>query len=74
MARKVRFALEMNKGVEVRSMEELREHFSLAKVLEYYNNGKLVIWLRDHYENSKADSIEQLDKTAKDIVDIVNKD
>lgn len=62
MAKKVRFALEMDNGVEVRSMEELRESFSLVRVLDYLKNGKLVIWLRDHYENDKANAIEQLDK------------
>lgn len=60
MAKKIRFPLEMENGVEVRSMEELRGNFSLAKVLEYRANGKLVTWLRDRYANDIADAIEQL--------------
>lgn len=60
MAKKIRFPLEMENGVEVRSMEELRGNFSLAKVLEYRANGKLVTWLRDRYAKDIADAIEQL--------------
>ena len=30
MAKKIRFPLEMENGVEVRSMEELRENFSIT--------------------------------------------
>lgn len=61
MAKKIRFPLIMEDGVEVRSMEELRENFSLVKVLEYKENGKLVIWLRDRYATDIASEIEQLD-------------
>lgn len=63
MAKKIRFPLEMDNGVEVRSMEELRNNFSLGRVLEYIQNGKLVTWLRDRYENNIADAIAELDKT-----------
>ena len=47
MAKKIRFPLEMINGVSVRSMEELRENFSLLKILSYLSNEKLVTWLRD---------------------------
>ena len=63
MAKKIRFPLEMDNGVEVRSMEELRNNFSLGRVLEYIQNGKLVTWLKDRYENNIADEIAELDKT-----------
>ena len=33
MAKKIRFSLEMEQGVEVRSLEELRENFSLERVV-----------------------------------------
>lgn len=61
MVKKIRFPLEMINGVSVRSMEELRENFSLLKILSYLSNGKLVIWLRDRYEDDKAEQIEKLD-------------
>lgn len=67
MAKKIRFPLEMDNGIEVRSMEELREHFSLAKVLEHFENGKLVIWLRDRYANDIADAVEELDQNEQEL-------
>lgn len=67
MAKKIRFPLEMENGVEVRSMEELRGNFSLAKVLEYRANGKLVTWLRDRYANDIADAIEQLNNDEENL-------
>ena len=63
MAKKIRFPLVMENDVEVRSIEELREHFSLAQVLLYFENGKLVTWLRDRYEDEIADKVEELDKS-----------
>ena len=63
MAKKIRFPLEMDNGIEVRSIEELRNNFSLARVLEYIQNGKLVIWLKDRYEDTLADEIAELDTT-----------
>lgn len=62
MAKKIRFPLEMDNGIQVRSIEELKENFSLERVIEYYHNGKLVVWLRDRYCNHEADRIEALDK------------
>lgn len=43
MAKKIRFPLEMENGVEVRSMEELRDNFSISRVLSYLKNGKLEV-------------------------------
>lgn len=60
MAKKIKFPLKMGNGAEVRNMEELRENFSLSKVLEYIKNGKLVIWLMDRYCNAEADAVESL--------------
>ena len=62
MAKKIRFPLEMDNGVEVRSVEELRDNFSLVRVLGYVENGKLIVWLRDRYANDLADAVEELDK------------
>ena len=61
MAKKIKFSLEMDNEVRVRTLDELRANFSLEKVLEYYINGKLVIvlphpsplnikWFKDHPE------------------------
>ena len=57
MAKKVRFPLEMENGVEVRSMEELRNNFSLSRIIGYINDGRMVKWLRDRYENDVAEKV-----------------
>ena len=67
MAKKVRFPLEMEDGVEVRSMEELRDNFSLSRVLEYFNDGRLVTWLQDRYENTIAEEIAAINPNEEDV-------
>ena len=67
MAKKIRFPLEMENGVEVRSMEELRDNFSTSRVLSYLKNGKLEVWLRDRFETDIAEKIGQLDLQAEDL-------
>lgn len=62
MAKKIRFPLEMDGGVEVRDIDSLREHFSLQRVMGYLADGKLITWLRDRYANDLADAIEAVDR------------
>ena len=66
MAKKIRFPLEMENGVEVRDLEELKDNFSLARVIGYINDGKLVTWLQDRYENELAEEVEKIDVEAED--------
>jgi hypothetical protein len=61
MARKIKFPLEMEGKVKVRTLEGLRENFSMGSTLGYISNGKLVTWLRDRYIDNIADEIEELD-------------
>lgn len=68
MARKIKFALEMADGAKVRgSIEELREHFDLEKVVGYFLSGKLVEWLEDRFYEDEAEAIEAIDKDASDL-------
>lgn len=62
MTKKIRFPLEMKDGIEVRDLEGLKENFSLERILFYLVDGKLELWLRDHYLNELADAISGLDK------------
>ncbi len=41
MAKKIKFALEMN-GVKIRTMEELQENFDLDTAVQYLLDGKLL--------------------------------
>ena len=61
MAKKQRFPLIMDEGVEVSTLEELRENFSVEKVLEYMENGQLYHWLEDRYESEIAEKLRKVD-------------
>ena len=60
MARKIRFPLKMKNGVEVRSLDELKENFDIDSILKYYFDGKLYRWLTYHYYDKKAEEISAL--------------
>ncbi|MDE7243884.1 MAG: hypothetical protein K2O18_07900 [Oscillospiraceae bacterium] len=64
--KKIRFPLKLADGIEVRSLEELREHFDLQAVLEHYKTGKLLTWLEDRYLESEAEAVRTLDESASD--------
>lgn len=66
MAKKVKFPLEMRNGVQVRTLEELQEHFDIEKVLGYLLDGKLNIWLEDRYYMAEAETIRGIDAYAID--------
>lgn len=61
MAKKIKFPLIMKDDVQVRAMEELKEHFDLEKVCEYFSNGKLLTWLEERYYEDEAEQIRELD-------------
>lgn len=67
MARKIKFAMKMRDDVEVRTLSELKEHFDLERVMAYYLDGKLDIWLADRYYDELYDSIQELDRDAPDL-------
>lgn len=66
MAKKIRFPLILAEGAQVRSIEELREHFDLDLILGYYKSGKLLTWLEDRYLEGEARAIRTLDEAALD--------
>lgn len=66
MVKKIRFPLEMDNGIEVRGMEELRDNFSLTRIVHYFENGKLLTWLKDRYEDELASKVEILDRSDKE--------
>lgn len=67
MAKKIRFPLEMVDGTAARDVAELKEHFSLAEVVQYYENGKLLTWLRDRYEDDLVTLVENIDCKTEDL-------
>jgi hypothetical protein len=66
MAKKIKFPLEMDNGVMVRTLEELRENFNLEKVANYFISGKLITWLNDRYYESEAIQVGELNSSSLD--------
>ncbi|WP_160360590.1 DUF5050 domain-containing protein [Clostridium chromiireducens] len=66
MAKKIKFPLEMENGVMVRTLEQLKDDFSLEKVLNYYASGKLITWLNDRYYEDEAMQVEKLNSSSAD--------
>ncbi len=64
--RKIKFALELKNGEQAYSIEDLREHFDLEKVIGYYHDNKLIEWLEDRFYADEAEKIQALDSGAKD--------
>ncbi len=68
MARKVKFPLELRDGYLARSnIEEVRAHFDLEKIIAQFHNGRLKIWLEDHYLPEMAAQVAVLDGDAPDL-------
>ena len=57
----------MEDGVEVRSMEELRDNFHYQEYWKYFNDGRLVTWLQDRYENTIAEEIAAINPNEEDV-------
>ena len=67
MAKKIRFPLKMKDGTDVRTLDELREHFDLESVLGYFADGKLKTWLADRYYDEMAQKVVALSADAPDL-------
>lgn|GEM_PF-3851377 len=68
MAKKMRFPLVFKNGVEIRSIDDLKDNFSIEDILNYYLDGRLSIWLRDRYKEDIADIIDSLDQNDEELV------
>lgn len=62
----VKFPLKMPDGTAVRTIEELREHFDLTAVLDFYSSGKLTDWLEIRYYNKEAEKVKALEPSSDD--------
>ena len=67
MARKVKFPLKLADGTEARTLEELKEHFDVKSVVGYFNDGRLLTWLRARRYEYEEKFVEQLAKDDKDV-------
>ena len=62
MAGMVKIALRMKNDVPIRTIEELRENFDLAKATEYFLDGRLLKWLDGRYYEEEAEKVRNLNK------------
>ena len=60
MKKKIKLPLEMADGVKVRTLDELKDNWSLEKVVENYLNGRLATWLNDRYYTELAEQVDAL--------------
>lgn len=58
--KRIRFALEMKDGIQVRTLEDLQENFDLEKAVGYFLEGKLLTWLKDRRYDNIAEKLEKL--------------
>ena len=65
--RRVKFALELKNDEQVRSLDELQEHFDLEKIIRYCQDGKLLTWLEDRFYDDEAEEIRRLSGDESDL-------
>ena len=63
MAKKTKFPLKLKNDVDVRTLDELREHFDPERIIGYFQDGRLLTWLKDRNYEDEAEQVENLDKT-----------
>ena len=62
MARKVKFSLELKDGYEARNnIEEIKKYFDYNKILDYFIDGRLSIWLEDRRYYEEKEKLDDLD-------------
>lgn len=69
MKRKIKFPLNMGNEIEVRSLLELREHFNIEMVLQYFFDGKLNKWLKDRGHDYEIEQISKLNEDSKNLAE-----
>ncbi|MBO6235833.1 MAG: sel1 repeat family protein, partial [Schwartzia sp.] len=75
MAKIIKFALELKNGESARTIEDLRKHFDLEKIVAYFMNGRLLTWLKHRHLDDEAAALEKLSaedaEFAKKLCDIL---
>ena len=60
----VKFALKMRDDYECRDLESLREHFDLEKAIAYFQDGRLITWMKHRGFYDIADELEEMSAEA----------
>lgn len=62
----VKFALKMRDDYECRDLESLREYFDLEKAIAYFQDGRLITWMKHRGFYDIADELEEMSAEAAD--------
>ena len=62
----VKFALKMRDDYECRDLETLREYFDLEKAIAYFQDGRLITWMKHRGFYDIADELEEMSAEAAD--------
>lgn len=62
MPKKIKFPLKLKNDFPARSLDELKQHFDLDKIVAYFLDGKLLTWLEDRYYDIEATAVRTLEK------------
>ena len=68
MKRHIKFPLFLKDNIPVRTLEDLHRYFDMEKMLSYYAEGKLAVWLRDRYYDELAAQVQALQATDPELV------
>ena len=60
----VKFALKMRDDYECRDLETLREYFDLEKAIAYFQDGRLITWMKHRGFYDIADELEEMSAEA----------
>ena len=65
MAKTLKFNLKIDKDIQVRTLEDLRNNFVLEDILEYYKNKKLHKWLRVRGFEKELMGVDKITSTSE---------
>ena len=67
MAKTIKFPLKLKDDFPARNLDELKQHFELEKLVNYFFDGKLLKWLEARDYNNEAESVKMLHKDEVDL-------
>lgn len=68
MAKKIKFPLILKDDYQVRTLDELHDYWDLEKIINYYRNGRLLIWLRDRYYENEISQLQDINEQSPDFI------
>ena len=70
----VKFALKMRDDYECRDLETLREYFDLEKAIAYFQDGRLITWMKHRGFYDIADELEESEDSIQKLIDEITEE